>query len=293
MRRNVTTPSFDTRIFTEAIPWVQKFRGKIVVIKYGGNAMLSKELQESFASDIVWLHSCGIHPVVVHGGGPQVTSFLDKVGIESEFIGGLRVTTPEAMEVVRMVIFGKVGRELVGLINNYGPYAVGITGEDANTLTVARRKGTNTAGELVDIGLVGEVTHVETGLILDLVGAGKIPVISTIGPDPDGVAHNINADIAAGAIARALQAEKLVMLTDVKGLYQDWPDTSSLISVITTKPLRKLLPKLESGMIPKIEACLDAVENGVPEAHIIDGREPHSILTEIFTDDGTGTMITP
>lgn len=293
MTKKPPVHNLDTRIFTEAIPWVQKFKDKIVVIKYGGNAMLNSELQASFASDIVWLHSCGIHPVVVHGGGPQITSFLDKMGIETEFIGGLRVTTPEAMELVRMVTFGKVGRELVGLINSYGPYAVGITGEDANTLTVKRRVGKNAAGEAVDIGLVGDVDHVETSLILDLVNAGKIPVISTIGPDTDGIAHNINADVAAGAIAKALTAEKLVMLTDVQGLYRNWPDTDSLISKITTKSLRTLLPSLESGMIPKVEACLAAVEGGVPEAHIVDGREPHSILTEIFTDDGIGTMVTP
>lgn len=283
----------DDRFFTEATLWMQKFRGKIVVIKYGGNAMIDRSLQASFASDIVWLHSCGIHPIVVHGGGPQITAFLDKLGIKSEFVDGMRVTTPEIMEVVRMVTFGKVGRDLIGLINTYGPYAVGISGEDANTLTTVKRQNAKTSKLQPEIGLVGNVETVDTSLILDLVNAGKIPVISTIGPDADGVIHNVNADIAAGAIAQALKAEKLVVLTDVPGLYRDWPDTDSLISKITTKQLRKLLPKLETGMIPKVEACIEAVDGGVPEAHIIDGRAPHSMLTEIFTDDGIGTMILP
>ncbi len=277
-------------VFAEALPWFKQLHGKIVVVKYGGNAMTDDTLKAAFAADMAFLRNCGIQPVVVHGGGPQISAMLKRLGIEGDFKGGFRVTTPEVLEVARMVLFGQVGRELVGLINAHGPYAVGITGEDAQLFTAVRRSVT-VDGVPTDIGLVGDVDHVNTDAILDLIAAGRIPVVSTIGPDVDGVVHNINADTAAAALAEALGAEKLLMLTDVEGLYTDWPDRNSLVTEIDTAALAQLLPKLESGMVPKIEACLRAVQNGVPSAHVIDGRVEHCVLVELFTDDGTGTKV--
>ncbi len=279
-------------ILAEALPWLKQLNDKIVVIKYGGNAMTDDRLKAAFADDMVFLRNAGVHPVVVHGGGPQISAMLKKLGIAGEFKGGFRVTTPEVLDVARMVLFGQVGRELVNLINAHGPYAVGITGEDAQLLTAVRR-GVTVDGVLTDIGLVGDVEHVNTAAVLDLIAAGRIPVISTIAPDADGVVHNINADTAAAAVARALGAEKLLMLTDVEGLYTDWPDRDSLVSQIDTDALTELLPNLETGMIPKIEACLRAVEGGVPSAHVIDGRVEHCVLVELFTDEGTGTKVIP
>jgi acetylglutamate kinase len=277
-------------VLAEALPWLKQLHGKIVVVKYGGNAMTDDTLKAAFAADMVFLRNCGIQPVVVHGGGPQISAMLKRLGIEGDFKGGFRVTTPEVLEVARMVLFGQVGRELVGLINAHGPYAVGITGEDAQLFTAVRRSVT-VDGVLTDIGLVGDVEHVNADAILDLIDAGRIPVVSTIGPDADGVVHNINADTAAAAVAEALGAEKLLMLTDVEGLYTDWPDRNSLVTEIDTAALAQLLPKLESGMVPKVEACLRAVENGVPSAHVIDGRVEHCVLVELFTDEGTGTKV--
>lgn len=279
-------------VLAEALPWLQKFRDKIVVVKYGGNAMIDDELKTAFAADMAFLRTVGIHPVVVHGGGPQINAMLRRLGMEGEFRGGFRVTTPEVMDIVRMVLFGQVGRELVGLINAHGPYAVGISGEDAQLFTATRRTVV-VEGADTDIGLVGDVTTVDPAAVLDLVAAGRIPVVSTIAPDIDGVVHNINADTAAAALAEALGAEKLVVLTDVEGLYTNWPDRSSLTSAIDTDTLAKLLPSLDSGMVPKMEACLRAVEGGVPSAHVIDGRQPHSVLLELFTEEGIGTMVTP
>ncbi len=279
-------------VLAEALPWLQKFRDKIVVVKYGGNAMIDDRLKTAFAADMAFLRTVGIHPVVVHGGGPQINAMLRRLGMEGEFRGGFRVTTPEVMDIVRMVLFGQVGRELVGLINAHGPYAVGISGEDAQLFTATRRTvvvdGTDT-----DIGLVGDVTTVNPAAVLDLIAAGRIPVVSTIAPDIDGIVHNINADTAAAALAEALGAEKLVVLTDVEGLYTNWPDRSSLTSAIDAAALAELLPSLDSGMVPKMEACLRAVEGGVPTAHVIDGRQPHSVLLELFTEEGIGTMVTP
>jgi acetylglutamate kinase len=277
-------------VLAEALPWLKQLHGKIVVVKYGGNAMTDDTLKAAFAADMVFLRNCGIQPVVVHGGGPQISAMLKRLGIEGDFKGGFRVTTPEVLEVARMVLFGQVGRELVGLINAHGPYAVGITGEDAQLFTAVRRSVT-VDGVLTDIGLVGDVEHVNADAILDLIDAGRIPVVSTIAPDADGVVHNINADTAAAAVAEALGAEKLLMLTDVEGLYTDWPDRNSLVTEIDTAALAQLLPKLESGMVPKVEACLRAVENGVPSAHVIDGRVKHCVLVELFTDEGTGTKV--
>jgi acetylglutamate kinase len=282
----------------EALPWIQRFAGTTMVVKYGGNAMVNDELRRAFAEDIVFLHHVGIRPVVVHGGGPQINAMLNRLGIESEFKGGLRVTTPDAMDVVRMVLTGQVGRELVGLINSHGPYAVGLSGEDGGLLQ-AERTGTVVDGQDVDLGLVGEVVGVNPSAILDILEAGRIPVISTVAPEirHDGQATqqvlNVNADTAAAALASALHASKLVILTDVEGLYSDWPDKSSLVSSLTASQLRDLLPSLESGMIPKMDACLKAVDNGVARAHIVDGRSAHSMLLEIFTAAGIGTQVVP
>lgn len=279
-------------VLIEALPWLQRFHGATVVVKYGGNAMVDDELKRAFAQDMVFLRIAGLHPVVVHGGGPQITAMLDRLGIDGEFKGGLRVTTPETMDVVRMVLVGQVSRELVGLINAHGPYAVGISGEDARLFTAERKQAT-VDGEPVDVGLVGEVVGVNPDAVLDIVNAGRIPVVSTVAPDTDGVVHNVNADTAAGALASALQAEKLVVLTDVEGLYANWPDRSSLVDRIEADELENLLPSLASGMIPKMEACLRAVRGGVRRAHVIDGRLAHSVLLEVFTSRGVGTMVVP
>ncbi|OBI09194.1 acetylglutamate kinase [Mycolicibacter nonchromogenicus] len=288
----MTEPStaVKAQILAEALPWLKQLHGKIVVVKYGGNAMTDDTLKHAFAADMAFLRNCGVHPVVVHGGGPQISAMLKKLGIAGDFKGGFRVTTPEVLDVARMVLFGQVGRELVGLINAHGPYAVGITGEDAALFTAVRRSVT-VDGIDTDIGLVGDVEKVNAAAVLDLIAAGRIPVVSTLAPDTDGVVHNINADTAAAALAEALQAEKLLMLTDVDGLYTDWPNTDSLISEIDTVMLERLLPSLESGMIPKVEACLRAVRGGVPSAHIIDGRVQHCVLVELFTNAGTGTKV--
>jgi len=282
----------------EALPWIQRFAGSTMVIKYGGNAMVNDELRQAFAEDIVFLHHVGVHPVVVHGGGPQISALLARLGIKSEFKGGLRVTTPEAMDAVRMVLTGQVGRELVGMINSHGPYAVGLSGEDGGLLQ-AVRTGTVVDGEEVDLGLVGEVAGVNPGAILDLIEAGRIPVISTVAPEidtagaPTGQVLNVNADTAAASLAVALGASRLVVLTDVEGLYANWPDKSSLISALTAGELRQMLPALESGMIPKMEACLAAVDGGVDRAAVVDGRMAHSMLLEVFTTAGIGTQIVP
>ncbi|MGV0161333.1 acetylglutamate kinase [Mycobacterium colombiense] len=278
------------QVLAEALPWLKQLHGKIVVIKYGGNAMTDDTLRHAFAADMAFLRNCGVHPVVVHGGGPQITAMLRRLGIEGDFKGGFRVTTPEVLDVARMVLFGQVGRELVNLINAHGPYAVGITGEDAQLFTAVRRSVT-VDGVATDIGLVGDVERVNTAAVLDLIAARRIPVVSTLAPDAEGVVHNINADTAAAALAEALNAEKLLMLTDVEGLYTSWPDRDSLVSEIDTGTLSQLLPTLEAGMIPKVEACLRAVTAGVPSAHVIDGRVEHCVLVELFTDAGTGTKV--
>jgi len=268
----------------------EELRGKIVVVKYGGNAMTDEALKAAFAADIVALHTAGVHPVVVHGGGPQISAMLKRLGIAGEFRGGFRVTTPEVLDVARMVLFGQVGRELVNLINAHGPYAVGLTGEDARLFTAVRRTVT-IDGVQTDIGLVGDVAEVNSAVIHDLLAAGRIPVISTIGPDADGVVHNINADTAAAAVAQALGAQTLLMLTDVEGLYTRWPDRDSLVSEIDTATLAQLLPTLEEGMVPKIEACLRAVEAGVPSAQVIDGRVGHCVIGALFGEASAGTTV--
>jgi len=277
-------------VLAEALPWLTQLHGKIVVVKYGGNAMVDDTLKHAFAADIAFLRNCGIHPVVVHGGGPQITAMLRRLGIAGDFKGGFRVTTPEVLDVARMVLFGQVGRELVNLVNAHGPYAIGVTGEDAQLFTAIRRS-VNVDGVATDVGLVGDVAHVNSALLLDLIAAHRIPIVSTLAPDEDGVVHNINSDTAAAALAEALGAAKLLVLTDVEGLYTQWPDRESLVSEIDTATLAPLLPTLEEGMIPKVEACLRAVTGGVPSAHIIDGRVKHCVLVELFTDAGTGTKV--
>jgi acetylglutamate kinase len=278
------------RVLSEALPWLKALHDKIVVVKYGGNAMTGDYLREAFAADMVFLRNCGIHPVVVHGGGPQISAMLKRLGIAGDFKAGFRVTTPEVLDVARMVLFGQVGRDLVNQINAHGPYAVGITGEDAHLFTAVRRT-VPVDGIATDIGLVGDVATVNSAAVLDLIAAGRIPVVSTIAPDIDGVVHNINADTAAAALAEALSAEKLLMLTDVEGIYTRWPDRESIVSEIDTATLAELLPGLDLGMVPKVEACLRAVGSGVPSAHVIDGRVEHCVLVELFTDTGTGTKV--
>jgi acetylglutamate kinase len=276
----------------EALPWLKRYHGKTIVVKYGGNAMTDEHLKQAFAEDVVFLRMAGFKPVVVHGGGPQISRMLDKLGIESEFKGGLRVTTEEAMDVVRMVLVGQVQRELVGLVNQHGPLAVGLSGEDAGLFT-AKRTNTVVDGEEVDLGLVGEVARVRPEAVQDVIEAGRIPVISSVAPDVDGVVHNVNADTAAAALAVALTAEKLLVLTDVEGLYRDWPASDDVIGEISPEALAALMPTLASGMVPKMAACLQAVTGGVSRATVVDGREPHAVLLEIFTDEGVGTQVLP
>lgn len=279
-------------VLAEALPWLQHYRDKIVVVKYGGNAMVDDSLKAAFAADMVFLRTVGAKPVVVHGGGPQINEMLGKLGIEGEFKGGFRVTTPEIMDVVRMVLFGQVGRGLVNLINSHGPYAVGTSGEDAG-LFKARKRLVDVDGEATDIGMVGDIVSVDPSAVMDIIEAGRIPVVSTIAPGSDGEVYNINADIAAGALARALAAERLVILTNVEGLYTDWPNRDSLVSKIEVDKLKALLPGLDSGMIPKMESCLMAVEGDVSAAHVIDGRIAHAVLLELLTTGGIGTMVLP
>ena len=293
-REEIAAAQAKAATLIEALPWLERFHGSLVVVKYGGNAMTDDTLKAAFAQDIAFLRYAGLRPVVVHGGGPQIGSMLKRLGIESEFRGGLRVTTHEAMDVVRMVLVGQVGRELVGLLNQHGALAVGLSGEDGG-LFGGTRKGLVEDGVEVDLGLVGDVTHVDPTAIDDLLAAGRIPVVSTIAPDLDdsGQVLNVNADTAAAALAVALGADKLVVLTDVEGVYGNWPDRDSLLSQLSVSRAKELLETVDSGMIPKLEACIRAVDGGVPGAHVIDGRVPHSLLLEVFTDTGVGTMILP
>ncbi len=279
-------------VLVDALPWLERFHGKVVVVKYGGNAMTSPELQKSFAEDIVFLRYAGLKPVVVHGGGPQITDMLGRLGIESEFRGGFRMTTPEVMRIVRMVLVGEVNSEVVNLINDLGNFAVGLSGEDASLLTAEKRYST-VDGEPVDVGLVGDVIAVDPAAVNALLDAGRIPVIATVARGEDGQSYNVNADTAAAALAVGLNAEKLVVLTDVEGLYADWPHSTEIISKIRVDDLRAMLPQLSSGLVPKMEACVRAVEGGVNAAHVLDGRVPHALLLEVFTTEGVGTMVLP
>jgi acetylglutamate kinase len=276
---------------TEALPWMRRFQGSIFVIKLGGNAMGDGELMQSFADDMVFLSTVGVKPVVVHGGGPQITQALEAKGIPSEFRGGYRVTSTQAIPVVRDVLRNTISADVAQRINRHSDLAVVLSGEDEN-LFLATRRGVVVDGATVDLGHVGDVVQVNPGVIHALLDAGKIPVVSSLAPGDDGVSVlNVNADSAAAALAIALGAEKMVLLTDVQGLYRDWPDTESLISSLSATELEGLLPGLESGMIPKMTACLDAVRGGVAKAAIIDGRIAHSVLLEAFTAEGIGTEV--
>ena len=292
MQGRVADASAKAATLIEALPWLNRFHGQTVVIKYGGHAMADEPLRLAFAQDLVFLRYAGLYPVVVHGGGPQITEQLDRLGVESAFTAGLRVTTPEAMDVVRMVLSGKVNKDIVGLINRHGPFAVGISGQDASLFT-AIRKPAIVDGEPIDIGLVGEIVDTGPGVIEALLADGRIPVGSSVAGGENGEIYNVNADTAAAALAVALGAAKLVVLTDVAGLYRDWPSSTEVISELAAGELEQLLPGLSAGMIPKMEACLTAVRGGVPQAHVLDGRLSHAILLEIFTDAGIGTMVVP
>jgi acetylglutamate kinase len=292
MSRDLSQALTKAATLVDALPWLERFHGKIVVIKYGGNAMTSPDLQRAFAEDIVFLRYAGLKPVVVHGGGPQITEQLTRLGIETEFRGGLRVTTPETMAVVRMVLVGQVNGDIVNLINNHGAFAVGLSGEDGGMLT-ARRRPAFVDGEPVDVGQVGDVVAVDPSTVHALLDAGRIPVVATVARGLDGLSYNVNADTAAAALAVGLEAEKLIMLTDVEGLYAQWPPRGEVVSEIDTEQLATMLPELSSGMVPKMEACLRAVEGGVRRAHVLDGRVTHALLLEIFTTEGIGTMVVP
>jgi acetylglutamate kinase len=289
-RNHVALPK--AAALAEALPWLKQFSGRTIVVKYGGNAMSSPALQAAFAEDVVFLRYAGVKVVVVHGGGPQITAHLDRLGVDSEFRGGFRVTTPDTMEIVRMVLVGQVNSDVVGLINEHGPFAVGLSGEDAHLFTAERRDAV-VDGSYVDIGLVGDVVDVQPQIVHALLEEGKVPVVATVARGADGELYNVNADTAAAALAVAVGAEKLVVLTDVEGLYADWPRSDEVISQLKTDDLEALLPTLASGMVPKMEACLRAVRGGVPRAHVLDGRVAHSLLLELFTDEGVGTMVVP
>ena len=270
----------------EALPYIDRFRGAVVVIKFGGNAMVDPDLSRTFAEDIVLLRSVGMKPVVVHGGGPQIGDLLGRLGKESEFRDGLRVTDAETLDVARMVLVGKVGRDIVGSINVHGAYAVGLSGEDGGMIRAEARDP--------ELGFVGNIVKVNPNIVERLMAEEMIPVISTIGSDGAGQAYNINADTVAGALAGALRAEKAVYLTDVPGLLADVDDPESIIAQATVPELRGLIDDgtIAGGMIPKVDACIHAVESGAAAAHMLDGRVPHVLLLELFTDSGIGTKIT-
>lgn len=275
----------------ESLDWLRQFHDKVIVIKFGGNAMVDEELQRAFAQDVSYLRYVGIKPVVVHGGGPQITARLAELGIESVFRAGMRVTDEQSIPVIRDVLRNQIGAQLAELIEEAGAGAKVLSGEDENLFKAVKVQGQSAEGQ-VDLGLVGEVRSVNPRVVLNAIENSVVPVISSIAPTADGQLLNVNADLAAAALAVAVGAEKLMVLTDVQGLYSDWPNKDSLISSISAEELKELLPRLESGMIPKMQACLEAVEGGVPKAHIIDGRTPHSILLEVFTKSGVGTQVT-
>ncbi|MHB1458550.1 MAG: acetylglutamate kinase [Armatimonadota bacterium] len=280
--------SEQAEILIQALPYIKKYAGKTVVIKYGGNAMTNDVLKESVMKDIVLLRYVGMQPVLIHGGGPDITEAMAKMGKEPAFVGGLRVTDAETMEIVEMVLAGKTNKGIVSILNRQGGSAVGLSGKDGNLL-VARKK--MPGGK--DIGFVGDVTQINTGIIESLIKADYIPVICSVAGGEQGESYNINADHVAGAIAAELNACKLLMLTDVQGVYRDFSDKTSLISTLPIDEAKALIASgiIDKGMIPKIESCITAIEGGVEKAHIIDGTTPHAILMEVFTDTGIGTMI--
>ena len=283
--RSVGDHLHNAELLVEILPYIQRWRGKVVVIKYGGNAMTDSALARRFAEDVVLMHQVGILPLVVHGGGPQIGDLMERLGKKPEFRDGLRVTDAETLDIARMVLVGKVNRDIVGAINIHGPLAVGVSGEDGGLITAAARNP--------ELGFVGDVDSVDPALLTKLFAEGLIPVMSTIGADASGQAYNINADTVAGAVAEAIGAEKVVYLTNVEGLYEDLDNEDSLIRRISADELQTKIEsgQITDGMIPKIEACIRAVKNGVTSAHLLDGRIPHVALLEIFTDAGIGTMI--
>jgi acetylglutamate kinase len=286
-----TNPAVDVlekaHILAEALPYIREFSGKTVVIKYGGHAMDDPALADLFAQDVVLMRLVGMNPVVVHGGGPQISHLMRRLGKEPAFVDGLRVTDAESVDIVRMALVGKVNREIVAALNQHGSYAVGLSGEDAGLIKVAMRDER--------LGFVGDVASIDPSIVYKLTNEELIPVIATMGVDELGQVYNVNADTVAGAIALALQAEKLVYLTDVAGIYADYPDESSLVTGIDVSGLEQLLAegKADGGMIPKLESCLRALRGGVRRAHVLDGRIPHALLLEFFTREGIGTMVLP
>lgn len=283
-------------VLVEAIPYIRIYYGKTVVIKYGGNAMINEELKKGVMQDVVLLKFLGVNPVLIHGGGPEITQMLKRVGKESRFVQGLRVTDAETMEIVQMVLVGKLNKEIVSRLNLLGGKAVGLSGQDADLIIARKTVPTmpdDYRGEPPEIGFVGEVTEINTKILDELITGGYIPVISSIGVGTDGSSYNINADTAAGELAAALRAEKLIMLTDVEGIFEDYQDKSSLISALKIERARQMINQgnIEGGMIPKVEACITALNAGVNRTHIIDGRQLHAMLLEILTDRGIGTMV--
>jgi acetylglutamate kinase len=280
-------PDLQAEILSQALPYIRRFAGATLVIKYGGAAMLDDDLKRAVMRDLALMRFVGINPILVHGGGPEVSEAMRKMGKEPEFIGGLRVTDAETMEIVEMVLTGKTNKGIVSLLNGEGLNAVGLSGKDANLLVAVKETARG------DIGFVGRITQVNPGIVHTLTAAGYVPVISSVAIGQDGASYNVNADTAAGELAVALGAKKLILMTDVEGLYRDFNDKSSLISELTAAEARRMVNSgaIDAGMIPKLEACVDSVEDGVERAHIIDGRRPHSLLIEIFTDSGIGTMI--
>jgi acetylglutamate kinase len=275
------------RVLSEALPYIREFSGCTVVVKYGGHAMADPALADLFAQDVVLMRLVGMNPVVVHGGGPQISDLMRRLGKEPEFVDGLRVTDAESVDIVRMALVGKVNREIVAQINQHGSYAVGLSGEDAGLIKVEMRDER--------LGFVGDITSIDPSIVHRLLNEELIPVIATVGVDELGQAYNINADAVAGAIALAMKAEKLVYLTDVAGVYADYPDEASLVNRVDALGVEALLAegKADGGMIPKLESCLLALRGGVRQAHILDGRMPHALLLEFFTREGIGTMVTP
>jgi acetylglutamate kinase len=284
-RTNLDLVRIKAQTLIESAPWIRNFQGKVFVVKFGGNAMVDEQLQQAFAQDIAFLNLVGIKAIIIHGGGPQITSRLSELGIKTEFIDGLRVTSVEAIEVIRDVLLNEISQPLATLIENAGAKAAIFNGETQGLFTADVTRS--------DLGLVGEVRTVDESVILTAMSSGLIPVISTVAPDSSGQLINVNADLAAASLAIALNAEKLVVLTDVPGLYSDWPNRDSLVSELSSSELEEILPDLESGMIPKMQACLNAVRGGVSKAHVIDGRIPHSVLLEVFTPAGIGTLVLP
>ncbi|MFG2833835.1 acetylglutamate kinase [Streptomyces zaomyceticus] len=274
------------------VPWSEELQGRTVVLKCGGSTLVDPALRRSFAQDVVELWHAGLHPVVVHGGGPQISSMLDRLALEVRFEAGMRVTTPEAMDVVRMVLTGQVQRDLVGAINAHGPFAVGMSGEDAHTLTAERRPAW-VDGRPVDIGFVGDIVAVAPDTVRNLLAGGRIPVVSPVARGTDGQVYNVNADLAASALAVALGADRLVMLTDVPGLCANWPHSTEVVPRLTAGELDALLPGLKGGMLPKMEGCLRAVRSGVGRVHVLDGRTPHAVLRGVLTEESPGTTVLP